>query len=228
MRRRLFGQGMLRDQTGVALTEFAIVMPVLLLFFFAMVQFNSIVQAAMLGDYAAYVAARSYAVQEAVDAKGAEDTARNAAAMALAPVAELMPGEIGPIGSITFGLVSSFLGGPGKLLDGYFTARYIRLAATNFSVDSEGTPKQVQVKITYPQPIFLPGLAGMWNLVAGPSIASSLSPLASGALTPGPLSSLPYVTLKSQCWTGHEDWGSQGKHDDWRPRRANSDPPKWD
>ncbi len=46
------------DDGGQALTEFVIVIPIVLLFFFAMVQYFSIVQATQLENYAAFVAAR--------------------------------------------------------------------------------------------------------------------------------------------------------------------------
>ncbi len=60
MKRRLEKTGFFQDERGVALTEFVIVFPVVMLLFLAMLQYSEIVQAAQLGNYAAYVAARSY------------------------------------------------------------------------------------------------------------------------------------------------------------------------
>ncbi len=62
MKRRNLRWNIIPDEGGQALTEFVIVIPVILLFFFSMVQYFSIVQASQLGNYAAFVAARVYAV----------------------------------------------------------------------------------------------------------------------------------------------------------------------
>lgn len=95
MDKRLKREGIIRDDQAVALTEFAIVMPVVLFFFLAILQYFEIVRAAQMVNYAAYVAARSYAVLHS------EDDAMKSAVMALAPISN----NVG-LGSITGGLGS--------------------------------------------------------------------------------------------------------------------------
>lgn len=173
------------DERGQAMTEFAIVMPILLLFFLGMIQYFQVFRAAQLANYAAYCAARAYAVHASVDGESeAEQVALDAAALALAPVGRLVPGEVSGLNPLTGGST-----GPGALAEGYLTARYFRLnskagggSLTVQTSKFKGLPKQVDVQILYPQPIFIPGFAGLWNMIGGSghSIHEDLKPLSKG------------------------------------------------
>ena len=179
MNRAIRFRGIIRDDAAQALTEFAIVIPVVLLFFFAMLQYFEIVRVGQLGNYAAFQAARVYAVRAAVEGdEQARKTAINAAALALAPVAHFVPGELaGSSASLTphrRGLLA--------LGEGFIVARLFRLnpklGGGSISITTSGNPKQVDVAINYPQPIYVPGLAELWGLTAGrDSIHKDLRPL---------------------------------------------------
>jgi len=255
MNLRKNGPGILKDDRAQSLTEFAVVIPIILLLFFAMLQYIAVVQAYQVGNYAAYVAARSYAVHAALSIHEtgnddrAVDFATSAASMALAPIARLMPGEIKALGydPSDFELTGSPLE---KLLKGYFTARYLRLNSDvlggGISIQTSGTPKQVDVEINYPQPIYVPGLVELWNLVAGEKIFTSLETMREGLggvpKTYGEyqqlreqgqslagfdipdeldeyLSLCPHVNVRSKCSMGYEDWGAE---ESFRPRLPNT------
>ena len=185
--RRLKFLGLLKDEQAVALTEFAIVIPILLLFFFALLQYFSVAQASQLANYAAFVAARVYAVRASIDPDDALDKAKTAAAMALAPVARPVPGEFGgPSAGSDFGsFLNPVLGNKaGSFLAGYAMAKFVRLnpdlLGGNVTAAIQGNPKQVDVTISYPQPVYLPGLMEMWNYVMGDRIYQSMKPLRQG------------------------------------------------
>lgn len=229
MNRKLHSEGIIKDDKGVALTEFVIVIPIVLLFFFAVLQYFDVVRASQLGNYAAYVASRSYAVHAAVDGDAAaQSMAKKAACMALAPIARAVPGELGT--PFNFDLASvglNFLQGMfgkygGSYADGYGSAQYIRLFGNkNFIITPPGKnddPKVVKVEINYPQPIYLPGLKEMWNLVAGEDIVTQLDPLAAGTdvwahklNTFGKINTFPYINVRSKCAMGYEDWSGKQK-----------------
>lgn len=198
------GFRVLKDEAGQALTEFAIVIPIVLLMFFTMLQSYFIVQSSQLGNYAAYAAARVYAVRAAVDGEEeAQRKARKAAIMALAPVARLMPGEISLFG-FDISRAQSFLSSlsdsvTGKIFGesasngsrmvlnytyGYIVADNLRLnediLGGDISITTSGSPKQVNVEINYPQPLFVPGLAFLWNSTPGQKFLTGVSPLSEG------------------------------------------------
>lgn len=185
-------RGVIENSKGAALTEFAIVIPVVLMFFLAMLQFFLVVQASQLGNYAAYAAGRVYAVQEsAVGADEARDMAETAAAEVFAPIARLMLGEVQVLGwDPPTGLTSLFgeilPNSPTKLVDGFIAAKYLRLqpdrlgGSVKISVTSDSGPKQVNVEINYPQPVFIPGLVELWNFVAGDRFFTSTKDLREG------------------------------------------------
>ena len=132
-----------------------------------------------------------------------------------------------------------------KYATGFAMAQYVRFGILGGSVSNtvEGSPQQVDTIINYPQPIFVPGLASMWNFVTGDKIYTSMQPLATG-LTGGvqsynrfmgtweqiqqqvaafgiklpnmPAIFLPYVNIQSKCTIGYENWGSNAQLD--RPR----------
>ena len=251
MNLRKSGPGIVRDDRAQSLTEFAIVIPIVLLFFFAMLQYVAIVQAYQVGNYAAYVAARSYAVHAALSIHETGDDARavefatRAAAMALAPIARLMPGEITALG---YDLADFELTGSHEeqLIKGYLVARNLRLNASQLgggvSIHTSGNPKQVDVEINYPQPIYVPGLVELWNYIGGQKIFTGLESLREGLEgTPKSygeyqmmreqgkslegfdipteldeyLSLCPHVMIKSKCSIGYADWGAK---ETFRPR----------
>lgn len=196
MKRRRLQWKIIPDEGGQALTEFVIVIPVMLLFFFAMIQYFSIVQATQLGNYAAFVAARVYAVNESWDSTNAPDEAQKAASMVLAPIARPVPGEIGgdtSFGNDISGIISDInsIGGTfgydvTRYGEGYAMAQYVRFNAnllgggvscslTNYN---GGSVTQVVVNIDYPQPIYIPGLTGLWKMLGGTNIYAALNPQA--------------------------------------------------
>jgi hypothetical protein len=250
-KRRIQFRGLFSNENGQALTEFAIIIPVVLLFFLAMVQYLLIVRTSQACNYAAYVAARVYAVRESVDgAAKAKEKATDAAAIALAPVARLVPGELGPLPSPSGSLPGGFpLSGAAKLAEGYLIAKHVRLNSSvgggGVTITVGGNPKQVDVQIAYPQPIYLPGLAELWGLVAGERIYTSMKPLRQGLqgvpskVLPAmetwdeakvladkfgvPLSApvkfiLPYVNMRGKCSMGYEDWGRTALDKPRKPR----------
>ena len=178
-----------RDTRGQALTEFAIIIPIVLLFFLAILQYLQIFRASQHVNYAAFVAARTYSVHASVD--GTEEATRlalDSAALALAPVAKPAPSEFLGLGSLSAG--NSKLA---KLLEGFLVARYIRLnpkiGGGSLTVTkgkfSRNSPVQVDVEIQYPQPIFIPGLAELWRLVGdGAEMGADLEALNDGLSGP--------------------------------------------
>lgn len=254
MKRLKHSLGIVRDERAQSLTECAIAIPIILLMFFAMLQYVAIVQAYQLGNYAAYAAARSYAVHAALsihetgDDGRAQDYAKTAAAMALAPIARLMPGEAEFLGSDLAGISltegeSGLLSLSEKLVQGFIVAKYLRLNSSllggGISVQTSGSPKQVDVEINYPQPIYVPGLAELWNYVVGDKIFTSMKPLREGLggipkaygeyqVKREELGSLdipdflepyigfcPHINIRSKCSIGYEEWGDI---ESYRPR----------
>ena len=191
-----------RDDAGVALTEFCIVIPVILLIFLAALQSWENIQSAELGDYAAYTAARTYSVRinagqvnnpdNLPDGINPQDAARQSAAMALAPVARLAQGGSGAMGS-ALNVLQSLMGGSSFTSFTYgFAVAYNILQGVNFSatVQKYGSGSHLQsiVTINYPQQINVPGFASLWNFSLsqtpkGPyhNISSDLQALAKGS-----------------------------------------------
>jgi hypothetical protein len=250
---------LLQADKGQALTEFTIVIPVVLLFFFGILQYFEVVKASQLANYAAYVAARVYAVRAAVDGDdAAKEMATKAAAMAMAPVAKLVPGEVAGFGgSFAQALPADFpglLGGVAKLGEGYLVASALRLntqvGGGSVKITTSGNPKQVDVEVNYPQPVYVPGLAELWKIVAPSkglyeshkSAREGLEGIP-GTVLPGieltendflaqfginapalPFIMYPYINVRGKCAIGFSDWGS--KDPDYRPRKpANGDEP---
>lgn len=196
MKRRRLQWNVIPDEGGQALTEFVIVIPVMLLFFFSMLQYFAIVQSTQLGNYAAFVAARVYAVSESCDTNAASE-AETAACIALAPVSRPVPNELGGntgIGS-DINQVETWIGTVGgtfgqdlyDFASGYVMNQYVRFngdvlgggvscVMTNYN----SGPQQVDVTINYPQPIFLPGLQSLWTFLGGSNMYASLSSQSAG------------------------------------------------
>jgi hypothetical protein len=244
-----------RDERAAVLVEFAIVMPVILLFFLGTIQYLQVVRASQHGNYAAFCAARVYAVRASVDGpEKATKLATQAAAMALAPIAELKPGEIPLFKGTPTGLIPDqlpkVLQRSARLAIGYAVAWKLRLnpkiGGGSVTITEEGSPKQVFVEISYPQPIYIPGLSGLWNFVHGDKIYTSMKPLREGLTgipgnvlpyyedwesaqrileewfgirlpdIPPSFRLLPYVNVRSKCAIGFEDWGRRDP--EYRPR----------
>jgi hypothetical protein len=118
----------------------------------------------------------------------------------------------------------------------------------SISNSGSGLTEEVDVTVQYPQPMFIPGMASMWNFVAGDTFSTSISPLGKGlggiagmsasALNdynsvsselsglgfnmpalPPQLSMESYVNVQSKCAIGYESWGSNTT---WRPRIENT------
>src|ERR1700722_1997571 len=103
-------EGIVRDEKAVALTECAIVMPVVLLFFLAVLQYFEFVRDAQMVNYAAYVSARSYCTLHQ------QNYAMDSAVMALAPVSKNAGAVLGAVGGSADSDVTSFFSSlPGAL-----------------------------------------------------------------------------------------------------------------
>ena len=152
------------------MTEFVIVIPIILLFFFAMLQYFATVQASQLANYAAFESARVYAVRASVDAKDAQSKALMAASMVMAPVASPMPGEIPAVGadlSMANSTLSQYIpAGMVKYFEGLAFAYFVRFQVLGGSVSNTINGNQVDCTINYPQPIYVPGLSAMWNFLS--------------------------------------------------------------
>lgn len=214
MNRRLKSEGIIKDDKGVALTEFVIVIPIVLLFFFAILQYYVIVRTAQMANYAAYVAARSYSVRaaadQAPDSYSAQSAAQSAAAWALAPVSDVsgLPGSSG----------SDFI-----TLGKNFAHAYVILSLGGFqaSTNAVGSHISADVAINYPQPINVPVFSSIWNFVTGGNINTSMLPLNNGtSLGLSILSGTPYINIPSKCSTGCEEWSG-------KMQEKNPDPPKY-
>ena len=230
MKRRLEKTGFFQDERGVALTEFVIVFPVVMLLFLAMLQYSEIVQAAQLGNYAAYVAARAYSVRAAADntpdSFSAQSAAQFSAAMALAPVASLINGGSGGIGS-GLSALSSLMGGGkfGQFTKGFGIAYVILSVGGTFSAstNSVGSLTSADVTINYPQQINIPAFSAIWNFVAGDNITTSLLPLDNGmSLGLSFLTGMPFINIPSKCSTGCEEWSGTMKEADSSPAKYQS------
>jgi len=257
MKQRPLRWNVVKDECGTALTEFVIVIPVMLLFFFVFLQYFSNLQASQLGNYAAYMAARVYAVRASLDANDAADKATTAACMVLAPIAGPQPGEMNPGGlgaGLNLGPLETLIGSSfGRYAIGYGMAQFRFSAVLGGSITNTvgGTPQQVNCLINYPQPIFVPGLAGLWDLVTGERIYHSLSNSSTGlggmpgatmpafsdldvvfegieaanpqsrTRFPSTYGILPYINIQSKCSTEYSSWGGES---DYVPRMpANPD-----
>jgi len=202
MNRSLKSKGFFQDDRGVALTEFVIVIPFVLLFFFAMLQYYEIVRTAQLANYGAYIAARSYSVRAAADKApdsfGASDAAKFAAAWALAPVSNVsgLPGSSDS--SATTLLANAARG-----------VILLSLGGFNASTNAIGSHISADVSINYPQAINVPVFASIWNFVSGSGskIDTSLWPLDNAAALGLSLATgTPYVNIQSKSSTGCEEW----------------------
>ena len=243
MNERKTNGGIIKDDRGVALTEFVIVIPIILLLFLAMLQYFEIVQSAQLGNYAAYAAARSYSVRilakNAPDGYSADSAAKYSAALALAPVAGLASVSSGSMGgglgsSLSSGLssLSSVMGSDkfGKLIKGAGMAGFFLSLPNAFSAN-KGTVGSLDssqfasadIAINYPQQINLPVFSYIWNFLGGTKIDVSMWPEDNAtALGLSLLTGMPYVNIQSKCSTGCEAWSGKMKSADSSPAKYQS------
>src|ERR1700733_3658553 len=232
--KRLEHERLIRDDRAVALTECAIIMPVVLLFFLAILQYFEFVRDSQMVNYAAYVAARTYAVQAAVNPSGASYDANKAAVMALAPISDnlsligLIPGAGGAMSGISsfFSTLSSAVPGAGNYVTGLASAEASLYG--NFTCVSNGVPGnsslgEVNVTINYPQVINIAGFAGLWGITGGNGIWGTIGlgqyafnyqmyQLANGLTTiDKAISFIPgtgVVNIPGECTLEYETWGS--------------------
>ena len=217
-----------KDEQAQALAEFVIVVPLIIFVFMLMIQYLLMVQTSQLCNYAAYVASRVYAVRCSIDADDARERAIDAAAIALAPVSKLAPGEVGlPIGDLSSffpSVVPGVIGNVADLAEGYAVARYIRLneyvAGGSVNICSSGVPTEIHIEINYAEPLLIPGLPELWRIIGGErDIFDDVKPLQKGLgniAALGFLGQYPYVNVRGKCAMGREDWGSDEEH--YRPR----------
>lgn len=166
------------DERAQAMTEFVIVIPLVLFLFFAMLQTMLLAQAHQLTNYAAFAAARSYATSfgkffgETGDGNNAHDQAvaqaKSAALLVMAPISHAQAGESlslwKPIRDSTQNmdpLVQQFYG----LAEGYVNAMIYRMKGFNLTLSGSATDRKsvVKVEFDYLMPIAIPGFAEMWN-----------------------------------------------------------------
>ena len=173
-RMRRIGQ----DDRAQAMAEFVIIIPVVLFLFFSMLQSMLVARTALLTNYAAFAAARSYATSfslffgESGDANQAHDDAtaqaKDAALLVMAPVSHAQSGEAmmvwKPIRSTMKSMpqvVQRFYG----IAEGYVTAMIYRMKGFNLTLDgaADSPTSVVKVEFDYLVPISIPGFAEMWN-----------------------------------------------------------------
>ena len=162
------------DEGAQAMTEYVIVIPVVLLMFFSAVQTMVIAQTVQLANYAAFAAARSYATEYAKferiggnPAVDAADRARLVACMVMAPVSTGVNDEI-PDGFHTLRQAaegnrdSMIMQG---IMEGLTVAYVYRIK--DFEVEGPSDPDDatavIEVRFNYMLPIVLPGLNEMWT-----------------------------------------------------------------
>lgn len=206
-----------RDERAQALAEFAIVIPVMFLMFLLLIQYFIIAQCSQLGNYAAYCAARVYAVRASWD-PDAQDKAEKAAALAYAPVSRLVPGEVpffsvGHLSDLLPGGMPDIFDDMVDLTEGFFVAHYFRLKKVfgggSIDISKSGSPEQVKVAINYAYPIYIPGLETLWKITGGEQdIKDDLEPMRSGLtlVNLSRVSLYPYVNVRSKCAMGYESW----------------------
>ncbi len=167
-----------------AMTEYVIVLPVVLLVFFAAVQTMAIAQTVQMVNYAAFASARSYATEYAKFQRdnglgtdqhtAAQDRAFLVACMALAPVSTgqnpnpgytTLPDEI-PGGFLNLRNVASDDRIPQSVMEGFavaYTYRVKDFQAQLINGTADSSRATVRVTFNYKLPLLVPGLAEMWN-----------------------------------------------------------------
>lgn len=210
----------LADEKGQALVEFAIVIPIILLAFCTLIQFCLIARTTHLGHYAAFMAARTYAVRSSWD-KHAREAAKKAAALAYAPLskptrveADLLEGSVGGVFPGIGGIQGKYLE---NFWEGLLTAYSVRLnpavGGGSLGVVTAGEPRQVNIELNCAYPLAVPGLSGLWPRGG---MRRDISPLAEGLKSQG---IYPVINITTKCALGEERWsGKVRKHWDTKRR----------
>jgi len=167
----------LRDERAQAMTEYVIMIPIIILVFSAALQTMFVAQAAQLANYAAFTAARSYATKYSQfkrnDASTAHDEAMDkaqiAATLVMAPVSHAVMGEsvslFQPLRTAAAGAgqaVESFYG----VLEGFTIAFIFRMKEFNITQPNPSDVDDgaiITCTFDYMCPLAIPGLAEMWN-----------------------------------------------------------------
>lgn len=180
LRRLTTGFG--KDEKAQALTEFVIVIPVVLLTFFAAIQTMVIAQCSQQVNYAAFIAARSYATsywelyqdknKNHTNAdKAAQKRARNAATLVMAPVSHAQFGEGLPMWNAirgTFDGLPEIVENLYGLGEGYVVAYVYRMKIKDSKIiastpSNKNDPKGIlRAEFDYLCPISIPGLSELW------------------------------------------------------------------
>jgi hypothetical protein len=178
-----------RDCRAQAITEFVLIIPIVLLMFLAAIQTMVVARCAQMCNYAAFAAARSFATGHAkFERDGAADPYAEArkrahlvACMAVAPVSKatrppttgfseapdgIFNLELTPSGALAGTSVPNHL--RQQILEGFVVALTMRVH--DFSVEpapaaleTSSSKEEVTVSFRYMVPVTLPGLMEIWN-----------------------------------------------------------------
>lgn len=216
--RKLKKRGIVKDDRAQALTEMVIVIPIILLVFFIILEYFQIARVSQLGNYAAYVAARTYAVRMYEDQGDREDNAYTAACIAYAPVSWLKSEEwfgssgIGDaISELTDMGLPEAVGDIADIAWGFGVAWGVRLnqlggGSVTYERSGSGDNEQVKVELHYAYPIGLPGLAEMWAWTGGEKDIKDTFAGGSGGAMSALSSPYPYLDITTKCAMGLEKW----------------------
>ena len=205
----------LRDVRAQALTEFVLVMPIILFFFLALVQYLMVAQASQLGNYAAYAALRSYVVH--MDGENDPETmAQLSAAMIYSPISNPFPREDDAYASHIAGVTDHEMNMAGTrphmasilrdMLYPFADIAWARLGFHQRGLELHAPPpehaalNQRTLILTYYLPLWLPGFRSLWNFIAGESLRDSFSVQIGG---------YPSMPIRSKCTMGLERWSGQ-------------------
>ncbi len=222
------------DERGQGLVEYVLVIPLLLISFFALLQIGHMNQVAQLGNYAAYCAARVYCVRakwdKNQDQAKAEEYCKDAACMAYAPLSRIEITETGGAlpGSLESYLPANtpdFLSGMSRIVEGFYVAKYIRLrelgmgVGGDITITNSGSPQQCDIELEYFYPLWIPGLSEAYSMMASHEFFGFVEVNfqqkmvldgvceAWNALSPF----VPYMIIKSKCSMGIEPWSGEPK-----------------
>ena len=168
------------NDSAQALVEFVVVIPIVLLMFFATIQTGIVAQCAQLSSYAAFAAARSYATsysQFKAENNNNADTAhdeaqkraKQAATLIMAPVSHAQKGEgldvLNRVRSVSSSLNVDLLMDAMALVEGYAVATFYRIKDFEISKPANDTSSKstITCSFEYWVPISVPGLTEIWN-----------------------------------------------------------------
>jgi hypothetical protein len=161
------------------MTEYVIIIPFVLLIFFAALQTMLVAQAAQLANYAAFVGARSYATKYSQYArrapfrahKKATRKARIASTLVMAPVSHAVPGE----SIIVFRALRRSADRGGAVASKFYSVLEGFVVALVFRIDNYRITRPrpnardddaiIVCRFDYYCPLAVPGLAEMWDFI---------------------------------------------------------------